>query len=57
MLGSSPSIDSEAIIVDWTSILQELRLLATQLQTDRFYAFYLLIAMLVVNYVITQHRR
>lgn len=44
-------------IMDWTGILQEIRLLAIQLQTDRFYAIYLLIALLVVSYVVTQLRK
>lgn len=36
--------------MDWKGIIRELRLLATQLQTDRFYALYLLLAILVVAY-------
>lgn len=44
-------------IMDWTGILQEFRLLAIQLQTDRFYAIYLLFALLVVSYVVTQLRK
>ncbi len=44
-------------IMDWTGILQEIRLLAIQLQTDRFYAIYLLVALLVVSYVVTQLRK
>ncbi len=34
--------------MDWKGIIRELRLLATQLQPDRFYALYLLLAILVV---------
>ena len=44
-------------IMDWTGILQEIRLLAIQLQTDRFYAIYLLVALLVVSYVVTPLRQ
>lgn len=44
-------------IMDWTGILQEFRLLAIQLQTDRFYAIYVLVALLVVSYVVTQLRK
>lgn len=43
--------------MDWTGILQEIRLLAIQLQTDRFYAIYMLVALLVVSYVVTQLRK
>jgi hypothetical protein len=38
--------------MDWKGIIRELRLLATQLQTDRFYALYLLLAILVVVYAV-----
>ena len=38
--------------VDWKGVLRELRLLATQLQADRFYALYLLLAVLVLGYVL-----
>lgn len=43
--------------MDWTGILQEVRLLAIQLQTDRFYAIYFLAALVVVSYVVTQLRK
>jgi len=38
--------------MDWKGIIRELRLLATQLQTDRFYALYVLLAILVVAYAV-----
>jgi hypothetical protein len=38
--------------MDWKGIVRELRLLATQLQTDRFYALYLLLAILVIVYAV-----
>lgn len=38
--------------MDWKGIIRELRLLATQLQTDRFYALYLLLVILVVAYAV-----
>lgn len=38
--------------MDWKDIIRELRLLATQLQTDRFYALYLLLVILVVAYAV-----
>lgn len=41
--------------MDWVGILRELRILATQLQTDRFYALYLLLAVLVVAYLIRKY--
>ena len=43
--------------MDWKGIFQEFRLLAIQLQTDRFYAIYFLIALLVVSYIVTQLRQ
>lgn len=42
-------------MVDWVGILRELRILVTKLQTDRFYAFYLLIAVLAVMYLIKKY--
>lgn len=41
--------------MDWVGILRELRILATQLQTDRFYALYLLLAVFVVVYLILKY--
>lgn len=38
-------------MVDWVGIVREIRLLVTTLQPDRFYAFYLLIAVLAVTYL------
>lgn len=38
--------------MDWEGILRELRLLATQLQSDRFYALYLLVAVAVIGYLL-----
>lgn len=34
--------------MDWTGIIRELGILAINIQTDRFYAIYLLIAVFVV---------
>lgn len=39
-------------MLDWVGILRELRILATKLQTDRFYALYALITVLAVVYLI-----
>jgi hypothetical protein len=36
--------------MDWVGILRELRLLAMQLPTDRFYALYGLLAVIVFCY-------
>jgi hypothetical protein len=41
--------------MDWVGILRELRILMTQLQTDRFYALYLLLAVLAVAYLIKKY--
>ncbi len=41
--------------MDWVGILRELRKLATELQTDRFYALYLLLAVIVAVYVIKKY--
>lgn len=41
--------------MDWVGLFRELRLLATQLQADRFYALYLLLAVLLVDYLIRQY--
>jgi len=38
--------------MDWVGVLRELRILITQLQTDRFYALYLLVAVFVVAYLV-----
>lgn len=38
--------------MDWKGIIRELRLLATQLQTDRFYALYLLLAIVIIAYLV-----
>lgn len=38
--------------MDWPKIIRELRLLATQLQTDRFYALYVLLWLMVIAYLI-----
>lgn len=38
--------------MDWEGILRELRLLATQLQSDRFYALYLLVVVAVIGYLL-----
>ena len=38
--------------MDWVGILRELRLLATQLQSDRFYALYLLVVVAVIGYLL-----
>jgi hypothetical protein len=38
--------------MDWEGILRELRLLATQLQSDRFYALYLLAVVAVIAYLL-----
>jgi hypothetical protein len=38
--------------MDWKGIIRELRLLATQLQTDRFYALYLLLAIVIIVYLV-----
>lgn len=40
------------VSMDWEGILRELRLLATQLQSDRFYALYLLVAVAVIGYLL-----
>ena len=37
---------------DWKGLFQELRLLAIQLQSDRFYALYLLALLLVLGYLL-----
>lgn len=37
--------------MDWPKIIRELRLLTTQLQTDRFYALYLLLGLMVFAYL------
>lgn len=37
--------------MDWAKIIRELRLLATQLPSDRFYALYLLLMLCVVAYL------
>ena len=39
-------------MLDWVGILRELRILATKLQADRFYALYALIAVLAIVYLI-----
>lgn len=39
------------VAMDWSKIIRELRLLATQLQTDRFYALYLLLGLVVFAYL------
>lgn len=41
--------------MDWVGILRELRILMTQLQTDRFYAIYALLALLLVAYLIKKY--
>jgi len=41
--------------MDWVGILRELRILMTQLQTDRFYALYLLLAVLAATYLIKKY--
>lgn len=41
--------------MDWVGILRELRILMTQLQTDRFYALYALLALLLVAYLIKKY--
>ena len=38
--------------MDWKGILRELRLFATQLQSDRFYALYLLAVIAVLGYLL-----
>lgn len=38
--------------MDWVGILRELRILMTQIQTDRFYALYVLLALVVIAYLI-----
>lgn len=43
-------------MADWVGILKELRILMVQLQTDRFYALYVLLALLVVAYLIKSLR-
>ena len=35
-------------MVDWKGVVRELRLLVTELQSDRFYALYVLLALVVV---------
>lgn len=37
--------------VDWKGVLEEIRLFAKEIQSDRFYALYLLVLILVVAYV------
>ncbi len=39
------------VAMDWPKVIRELRLLATQLQTDRFYALYLLLGLAVFTYL------
>lgn len=39
------------VVMDWPKIIRELRLLATQLQTDRFYALYLLLGVALLVYL------
>jgi len=39
-----------AATMDWPKIIREVRLLVTQLQTDRFYALYLLLGLFVIFY-------
>lgn len=41
-----------AVDMDWPKIIRELRLLATQLQTDRFYALYFLLSLMVIAYLV-----
>jgi hypothetical protein len=38
-------------IINWVGIIRELRMLATEIQTDRFYALYLLLAIVLVAYL------
>jgi hypothetical protein len=40
--------------MDWVGILRELRMLATGIQTDRFYALYTLIAFILIMDLMTQ---
>lgn len=42
-------------MVDWVGILREVRLLLTRLQTDRFYAFLLLISAVALIYLIRKY--
>ena len=42
-------------MVDWVGIVREIRLLVTKLQADRFYALYLLIAVIAVMYLIKKY--
>lgn len=41
--------------MDWKGIVREIRLLATNIQTDRFYAIWLLVAVIVVFGLLRNH--
>lgn len=53
MLTCAASATDNGCDMDLVGILREFRILATQLQTDRFYALYLLLAVLVFTYLVT----
>lgn len=42
-------------MVDCVGVVREIRLLVTKLQTDRFYAFYFLIVVVAVTYLIKKY--
>lgn len=55
MIASRPLVGTIEASMDWVGILRELRFLITQLQTDRFYALYGLLAIFLIAYLIKKY--